>query len=135
MMFVIFALGDVTGRIASSWGPWGRRPPAAAALLVYSLLRLGVVAALLVCHVVTPSPWQLPVLLSTDYWPLGLVLALGLTQGHLLSTACMHAPAVLPPGKEATFGPVTGFCITAGCLGGSVASTLLVERFTLGGGL
>jgi hypothetical protein len=129
-MFVIYALGDVTGRIASSWGPWGRRPPAAASLLAYSLARLGVVGALLVCHVVTPAPWQLPYLLTTDWWPLGLVLALGLTQGHLLSTACMHAPAVLPPGKEARFGPVTGFCITAGCLAGSVASTVIVEAFT-----
>ncbi|GBF96920.1 equilibrative nucleoside transporter family [Raphidocelis subcapitata] len=129
-MFVIYALGDVTGRIASSWGPWGRRPPAAASLLAYSLSRLGVVGALLLCHVVTPSPWQLPYMLRTDWWPLGLVLALGLTQGHLLSTACMHAPAVLPPGKEARFGPVTGFCITAGCLAGSIASTALVESFT-----
>jgi len=129
-MFVIYALGDVTGRIASSWGPWGRRPPAAASLLLYSLSRMGVVGALLLCHVVTPAPWQLPYMLRTDWWPLGLVLALGLTQGHLLSTACMHAPAVLPPGKEARFGPVTGFCITAGCLAGSVVSTMLVESFT-----
>ncbi len=129
-MFVIYALGDVTGRIAAGWGPWGRRPPAAASLLLYSLSRLGVVSALLLCHVVTPAPWQLPYLLQTDWWPLGLVLALGLTQGHLLSTACMHAPAVLPPGREARFGPVTGFCITAGCLAGSVVSTVLVESFT-----
>jgi hypothetical protein len=130
-MFVIYALGDVTGRIASSWGPWGRRPPAAASLLAYSLARLSVVGALLLCHVVTPAPWTLPYLLQTDWWPLGLVLALGLTQGHLLSTACMHAPAVLPPGKEARFGPVTGFCITAGCLAGSIASTVIVEAFTI----
>ncbi|KAI8465261.1 MAG: hypothetical protein J3K34DRAFT_525488 [Monoraphidium minutum] len=134
-MFVVFALGDVTGRIASSWGPWGRCPPAAAALMAYALARLGVVAALLFCHVVTPSAWLLPPLLNTDGWTMGLVLGLGLSQGHLLSTACMHAPAVLPPGKEARFGPVTGFCITAGCLGGSIASTLLVEAFTADGGL
>lgn len=134
-MFVVFALGDVTGRVASGWGPWGRRPPPAAAVLLYSLARLAVAGGLMLCHVVTPSAWMLPYLLRSDAWTLGLVLALGFTQGHLLSTACMHAPAVLPPGKQAQFGPVTGFCITAGCLGGSVASTLLVERFTAGGGL
>ena len=111
--------------------PWRAcRPPSAAALLLYSLARLGVVGALLMCHVVTPAPWRLPYVLRTDSWPLGLVLALGLTQGHLLSTACMHAPAVLPPGKEARFGPVTGFCITAGCLAGSIVSAALVEAFT-----
>lgn len=141
LMFVVYALGDLTGRVASGVGPWGRRPPAPAALLLYSLARLGVAAGLLACHVVTPAPWRLPFLLRADAWPLGLAVALGFTQGHLLSTACMHAPAVLPPGREARFGPVTGFCITAGCLAGSVASTAIVEAFTrpsfpdgLGGG-
>ena len=130
LMFVVYALGDLTGRVASGAGPWGRRPPAPAALVAYALARLAVAGGLLACHVVTPAPWRLPYALRSDAWPLGLAVALGFTQGHLLSTACMHAPAVLPPGREARFGPVTGFCITAGCLAGSVASTAIVEAFT-----
>ena len=68
-MFVLFALGDLAGRIASSWGPWGRRPPAAAGLVIYALLRIGVAGTLLFCHVVTPGRWalvELPVL-QADY--------------------------------------------------------------------
>lgn len=78
--FVAFGLGDLFGRIASSWGPWGRRPPAAAALLFYSLLRFGIAASILCCNVVTPTPWKLPVLVHSDWGSLGLIFLLGLTQ-------------------------------------------------------
>jgi hypothetical protein len=53
-------------------------------------------------------------------------------QGHLLSTACMHAPAVVPPGKEGEFGPVTGLCITAGCLAGSGALWFIMTYLQMG---
>lgn len=78
--FVAFGLGDLCGRIASSWGPWGRRPPAAGSLLVYSLLRFGLGAGILCCNVVTPVPWRLPVYVHTDWASLGLIFLLGLTQ-------------------------------------------------------
>lgn len=78
--FVAFGIGDLIGRIASSWGPWGRRPPAAASLLLYSLLRFGLAGGILCCNVVTPSAWKLPVLVHTDWASLGLILLLGLTQ-------------------------------------------------------
>jgi hypothetical protein len=78
--FVAFGVGDLIGRVASSWGPWGRRPPAAAALLVYALARFGIGAGILVCNVVTPAPWRLPVLVHSDWASLGLIVLLGLTQ-------------------------------------------------------
>lgn len=130
LTFVVFGLGDLTGRVASSMGPWGRRPPHPAAMLAYAIARLGLGAAILVCNVVTPTPWLLPTLLNNDAYPLALIAALGLTQGHLLSTACMHAPALVPPGKEGDFGPVTGFAITAGSLLGSGALFGIMQRFT-----
>ena len=43
----------------------------------------------------------------------------------------MHAPAVVPPGKEAEFRPVTGFCINAGCLIGSYASFEIMLAFSV----
>jgi equilibrative nucleoside transporter 1/2/3 len=127
VLFVLFSLGDLCGRVMSSWGPWGRRPPPALALLAYALARGVLVVALMVCHVVTPTPWRLRTVLVADWWPFGLVAGLGLTQGHLLSTACMHAPAVVPPGREATFGPMTGLCITLGCLLGSIANSFIMQ--------
>ena len=130
-MFLVFAIGDLSGRIISSWGPWGRRPPAALALLVYAIARFALAGAVLFCNVVTPSPWQLPLLFGEDYYPIAFILLLGFTQGHLLSTACMHTPAIVPVGKEAGFGPVTGMCITGGCLVGSIVSYFLVSWFTV----
>jgi equilibrative nucleoside transporter 1/2/3 len=97
---------------------------------VYSLLRFGIAYAILHCHVVTPTLWQLPTLFHNDLYPLGFITLLGLTQGHLLSTACMHAPALVPAGKEGEFGPVTGFAITAGSLMGSAALFFIMQQFT-----
>eukprot|EP00882_Tetradesmus_deserticola_P012330 GHRQ01013069.1.p1 GENE.GHRQ01013069.1~~GHRQ01013069.1.p1 ORF type:complete len:546 (+),score=187.19 GHRQ01013069.1:592-2229(+) len=128
--FVVFGAGDLTGRIVSSWGPWGRRPRAPLSLLLYALLRFGVAYAILRCHVVTPTLWQLPTLFHNDLYPLGFITLLGHTQGHLLSTACMHAPALVPPGKEGEFGPVTGFAITAGSLMGSATLLVIMQHFT-----
>jgi uncharacterized membrane protein YgcG len=128
--FVVFALGDLSGRVLSSIGPWGRAPPSPAAVVLYSLARVALAAGTLFCRVVTPTPWLLPTLVTDDRAAWLLVFALGLTQGHLLSTACMHAPAVVPAGREAEFGPVTGVCITAGCLAGSVASVGVMRAFT-----
>eukprot|EP00878_Enallax_costatus_P018220 GHUV01019173.1.p1 GENE.GHUV01019173.1~~GHUV01019173.1.p1 ORF type:complete len:374 (+),score=44.08 GHUV01019173.1:356-1477(+) len=129
MTFLVFGVGDVLGRIASSWGPWGRRPPASLSLFTYASLRLGIAAAIMYCHVITPAAWTLPTLFHNDLYPLGFITLLGLTQGHLLSTACMHAPALVPPGKEGEFGPVTGFCITAGCLLGSGSLFFIMKYF------
>jgi uncharacterized membrane protein YdjX (TVP38/TMEM64 family) len=42
----------------------------------------------------------------------------------------MHAPALVPAGKEGEFGPVTGFAITAGSLMGSAALFFIMQQFT-----
>lgn len=131
MTFLVFGVGDVLGRIASSLGPWGRRPPAALSLFCYAVLRFGIAAAIMYCHVITPAEWILPTVFRNDLYPLGFITSLGLTQGHLLSTACMHAPALVPPGKEGEFGPVTGFCITAGCLVGSGTLFFIMRYFQI----
>ncbi|KAF8065938.1 hypothetical protein HT031_002999 [Scenedesmus sp. PABB004] len=128
--FVVFGVGDLAGRIASSWGPWGAAPPPALSLLAYALARFGLLGAILFCHVVTPTAWALPTLFPSDAYPLAFITLLGLTQGHLLSTLCMHAPALVPPGKEAEFGPVTGLCITVGSLMGSASLFFIMRAFT-----
>lgn len=63
LVFVLFNLGDLAGRAAAGFGPWAARPPPAPALLAYAGLRAVPAAALLLCNVVTPSTWRLPVLL------------------------------------------------------------------------
>lgn len=174
LVFVLFNLGDLAGRAAAGIGPWAARPPPSLALLAYAGLRVVPAAALLLCNVVTPRPWRLPVVLRcgahkgftygsscrrplavtlalsqrphhaaeahaactvhhdtgahtrctpgrrSTGWPAALVLALGLSNGHLASLVCMHAPALLPPAARARAGTVLAFAITSGITLGSV---------------
>ncbi|GFH09841.1 uncharacterized protein HaLaN_05060, partial [Haematococcus lacustris] len=79
-------------------------------------------AAILFCHVVTPSYWRLPTYFTFDGAPLLIILLLGATQGHLISTICMHAPSTLMPAEASKYGPVTSFAISVGCFLGSFVS-------------
>lgn len=124
-VFVLFNLGDLLGRAVAGRGPWAVAPPPAPALLLYAVARAGIAAALLLCNVVTPHAWRLPVLLKYNFWPTALVLLLGLTNGHLASVVCMHAPALLPPEVRARSGSIMAFAITSGVTVGSVLALLL----------
>ena len=62
-MFLVFNGGDFIGRLLAGLEPWRSRPPPMGTLIAYSALRGLVVIGLVFCNVVTPSPWQLPVLL------------------------------------------------------------------------
>lgn len=54
---------------------------------------------------------------------------LTLSQGHLISTICTHAPSTLLPSHASRYGPVTSFAISAGCFVGSFVSLGLATRF------
>ena len=62
-MFLVFNGGDIIGRLLAGVEPWRSRPPPMRSLITYSALRGLVVIGLVLCNVVTPAPWQLPVLL------------------------------------------------------------------------
>jgi equilibrative nucleoside transporter 1/2/3 len=74
------SLGDFVGRFLAGFGPWSRGAPKPLSILLYSLLRCGVAAAVLFCHLVTPTPWLLDEYLSADYWPAAVIFLLGATQ-------------------------------------------------------
>lgn len=57
LSFVLFNGGDFVGRFA---GGLHRQPPETVLLWTYAVLRLALVAGLMLCHVITPSPWLLP---------------------------------------------------------------------------
>lgn len=128
-MYVLFNLGDFLGRAASGLGPWRRQAPSGAQLTVYCLLRCGCAAALLLCHVVTPSTWQLRPLFGADWQSWTLASALGFTNGHLMSVACMHAPAFLPASSQRIYGAVVSLCCTGGCFFGALVSLVVLDLF------
>ena len=63
LMFLAFNAGDVLGRLGAGLEPWRSRAPAMSFLVSYQALRGVLLLGLVLCHVVTPSPWQLPHLL------------------------------------------------------------------------
>lgn len=63
-VFVLFNAGDLLGRAVAGRGPWAAQPPPPPALLTYAALRTPPAVALLLCNVVTPHAWRLPVLLG-----------------------------------------------------------------------
>lgn len=129
MLYVLFSVGDFLGRELAGYGPWSYGAPAPISILLYSLARAGIAAAVLFCHIVTPTAWTLPQLLDQDYFPFSIMLLLGLTQGHLISTICMHAPSTLLPTQQSMYGPVTSFAISMGCFLGSFVSLGLAVTF------
>ena len=54
---------DMVGRLVAGRQHSGKTVPSSLVLLVYCFARFGLVAGLLVCNVVTPRNWALPVLL------------------------------------------------------------------------
>uniref|UniRef100_A0A7S0WNE4 Equilibrative nucleoside transporter n=1 Tax=Chlamydomonas leiostraca TaxID=1034604 RepID=A0A7S0WNE4_9CHLO len=129
LLYVLFAIGDFLGRTMSGMGPWGKGAPKPLSILTYSILRATIAGGILFCNVVTPATWQLPQYLNADWAPLAIILALGWTQGHLLSTILTHAPSTLHPSQSSRYGPVTSFAISAGCFVGSFVSLALATRF------
>ncbi|KAK9906501.1 hypothetical protein WJX75_002983 [Coccomyxa subellipsoidea] len=129
-IFLVFNAGDFLGRLAAGLEPWRSRAPPMAFLITYSAARALLVGGLVLCNVVTAAPWQLPVLLKSDAWPIGLSLLLGLTNGHLTSLAMMHAPATLPRGfARDRCGPILNLALTIGCTLGSVIAFAITYFF------
>lgn len=128
-LFVLFSVGDFFGRLLSGYGPWSYGAPQPLHILAYSILRTAIAAGVLFCHVVTPNSWKLPDYFDSDYYPFAFILLLGLTQGHLISTICTHAPSTLLPTESSKYGPVTSFAISMGCFIGSFVALGLAVAF------
>lgn len=66
----------------------------------------------------------------SDFWPLGLTIALGITNGHGQSLAMMHAPSTLPGGfTRDRCGPILTLAFTVGCMLGSIAAFGITYTF------
>ncbi|KAK9838449.1 hypothetical protein WJX81_000010 [Elliptochloris bilobata] len=131
LLFLAYNGGDLLGRMAAGCGSWAVNPPRMRVLGTYTAARALVALAMLLCHVVTPEPWRLPVLFSSDVFPLLFNVVLGVTNGHLVSLAAMHCPAILPPSMRHQSGPVITFASVGGLTLGSLASLALMEALQI----
>ncbi|CAL5222718.1 g5121 [Coccomyxa viridis] len=126
LLFLLFNMGDLLGRLLSGIGAYVHKSPPTSLLMGYALSRIVLAAALVFCHVVTPHAWRAPELFRSDLVPVILVLVLGVSNGHLASLASMHMPSLLPHNYRDQSGPVIAFAITAGLTAGSILALVLV---------
>ncbi|KAF5831381.1 hypothetical protein DUNSADRAFT_13197 [Dunaliella salina] len=129
LLYVVFAVGDFVGRAFAGHGPWAHGLPKPLSVLAYAIGRCAIGAGLLFCHVVTPNVWLLTQYFDVDLAPMALMFFLGFSQGHLISTICMHAPSTLKPSQASMYGPVTSFAISVGCFIGSNVCLSLAYKF------
>lgn len=129
LIFVLFNVGDFLGRSLAGYGPWARGAPVPFSILAYSLLRGALAAGFMFCHLVMPTSWKLPQFFELDIYPWAFITLLGITQGHLISTICTHAPSTLLPTEQSKYGPVTSFAISLGSFLGSFVTLGLVMVF------
>ena len=92
MLFLLFNLGDLLGRLLSGVGAYAHKSPPAGVLMAYALCRSMLAAALLFCHVVTPHAWRLPELFRSALGVLILVARLCYTPQAERSChrSCVH---------------------------------------------
>ena len=60
LLFLLFNVGDLLGRLLSGVGAYVHKSPPASLLMGYALSRIALAAALVFCHVVTPHAWRAP---------------------------------------------------------------------------
>lgn len=91
LMFLCFNSGDLIGRGLASLGPWAKRSPPTPVLLAYAVARGCLLAALMLCNVITPQRWALPVLFRC----VGLTEASGaISWGRAIQHGCYWTEAL-----------------------------------------
>jgi solute carrier family 29 (equilibrative nucleoside transporter), member 1/2/3 len=121
--FLVFAAGDLLGRVAAAALPRAQPRP----LLALALGRVALQPALLMCHIVPPSgAWAAPRLFAhQDGWPFALLLLLACTNGFVTAASLNAGPAAAPPRKRGEAATSLMVALVAGVTSGSVASLVL----------
>lgn len=86
--YLLFNTGDYVGRVLSGWIKWPANKPKFVALL--SVLRIGIVPALLLCNITQKHP--LPVLIHSDEIFIVLMACFAISNGYIANISCMYAP-------------------------------------------
>ena len=124
-IFLLFAVGDVLGRVTSSFLPY----PSPLHLLPVSLLRLFLVPLVFACNL---HPRTIPVLFTHDVWPGLLTLLLSWSNGHVMSLAASYCPLQVRGNRaRSKAGTFMTLSYATGLLLGSVVVVFLLELINL----
>ncbi|XP_063676956.1 equilibrative nucleoside transporter 3-like [Bolinopsis microptera] len=114
MIFLIFNIGDVLGRVTSSLLPY----PTKRLILPISVCRIVFIPLLYMCNL---QPRSLTVWFKSDLWPAIFNLLMSWTNGHLLSLSAVYGPQeVETKSAQSLAGTYRAFSGTLGLVIGSI---------------
>ena len=121
--FLLFAAGDMLGRVAAAALPRAQAPP----LLVLSLARAVLLPALLCCNIVPPAGrWAASRLFaSEDAWPFAFLALMALSNGLVTAAALNAGPGCVPPAKKGGAATAMVSWLVGGVTLGSLLSVTL----------
>ena len=120
ILFVLFNLSDFLGRLLAGFNDFGIT---LTWLCTAALARFALVPLLLLCRL---SDSTLPVLFSSDIFPVVFMILLGLTNGFLSTLAMVMFPSLVSPRKVAPAGNVMILCLNLGLLCGAAFSFIVL---------
>ena len=121
MSFVVFNVGDLSGRIISEWVPVTHIRNLTGKLIAAALSRLVFLPPLfLLCFTQDKRSWAI----SSDTYSLAVQLFFAVTNGLLVSCSFMHAPNLVAqkPGMQERASELMTFAVFFGLLTGSLLS-------------
>ncbi|XP_033734101.1 equilibrative nucleoside transporter 3-like [Pecten maximus] len=122
--FLLFNLGDCVGRVVGGQFQWPKISQPSL-LVVLSFLRVVFIPFLMLCNAQPRA--HLPVVFTSDVYPVVMILLLGLTNGYLCTLCMMYGPKKVLLENAEFAGAAMSVCITVGLATGSLISLLLVK--------
>uniref|UniRef100_T1IPQ8 Uncharacterized protein n=1 Tax=Strigamia maritima TaxID=126957 RepID=T1IPQ8_STRMM len=122
--FLLFNLGDLTGRIVSGML---RLPKSGSCWLPFlATARLILIPMLMMCNISKPNR-HLAVMFNDDVIFVVLNLVLGLSNGYLMNLVAIYAPKRVQPQQREMAGSMMAFFFGIGLASGALVSDLLVS--------
>jgi len=119
---LLYNVGDLVGRSTATWLKWpGRKAKERYALLVVTILRIGLIPFFMLCNA-SPESRTLPVIVDSDIAFALMVAVLGLSVGYIGNICLTEAPKTSddPPSQEATSLALTAFFVSAQASGSTL---------------
>lgn len=121
--FVLFNVGDLTGRVLSAKLPWKRWHHVSLKLVVGALLRFAFFPSLFLCVGNSKNAFH-DIQIDSDLYSMTVQILFAISNGFLVTTAFVHAPSLLPRSThvQERSSELLTFAVAFGLLSGSLFS-------------
>ncbi|XP_013388911.1 equilibrative nucleoside transporter 3 isoform X2 [Lingula anatina] len=122
--FVLFNLGDLTGRTVAGWVQYPKEK--SVLLPILTVLRIGFIPLFLLCNF-QPRKHGVPVVFDSDVYPVVFILIFAVSNGYLGTLCMIYGPKHVPAGDMEAAGAIMSVFLTVGLGLGSLFSFALIK--------